>query len=70
MIEVYKREHERVYGYYVLPLLRRDRLVGRATSSTTARPGRWSSGRFIPSRACAAISTTASTPGWCGCDGC
>jgi uncharacterized protein YcaQ len=30
VIEVYKREPERVYGYYVLPLLRRDRLVGRA----------------------------------------
>jgi uncharacterized protein YcaQ len=30
VIEVYKREHERVYGYYVLPLLRKDRLVGRA----------------------------------------
>jgi uncharacterized protein YcaQ len=30
VIEVYKREHERVYGYYVLPLLWRDRLVGRA----------------------------------------
>jgi uncharacterized protein len=30
VIEVYKREHERVYGYYVLPLLRRDRVVGRA----------------------------------------
>jgi uncharacterized protein len=30
VIEVYKREHERVYGYYVLPLLQRDRLVGRA----------------------------------------
>jgi len=30
VIEVYKREHERVYGYYVLPLLRRDRIVGRA----------------------------------------
>jgi uncharacterized protein YcaQ len=29
VIEVYKRGHERVYGYYVLPLLRRDRLVGR-----------------------------------------
>jgi uncharacterized protein len=30
VIEVYKRQHERVYGYYVLPLLRRDRIVGRA----------------------------------------
>ena len=30
VIEVYKREHERVFGYYVLPLLARDRFVGRA----------------------------------------
>ena len=30
VIEVYKREHERVYGYYVLPLLWGDRIVGRA----------------------------------------
>ena len=30
VIEVYKREHERVYGYYVLPLLVGDRIVGRA----------------------------------------
>jgi uncharacterized protein YcaQ len=30
VIEVYKREPERVYGYYVLPLLRKERLVGRA----------------------------------------
>jgi uncharacterized protein YcaQ len=30
LIEVYKREHERIYGYYVLPLLVGDRLVGRA----------------------------------------
>jgi uncharacterized protein YcaQ len=30
LIEVYKKEHERRYGYYVLPLLWRDRIVGRA----------------------------------------
>jgi uncharacterized protein len=30
VIEVYKREHERLYGYYVLPLLAGDRIVGRA----------------------------------------
>jgi uncharacterized protein len=30
LIEVYKREHERQFGYYVLPFLWRDRIVGRA----------------------------------------
>jgi uncharacterized protein YcaQ len=30
LIEVYKKEDERRYGYYVLPLLWRDRIVGRA----------------------------------------
>jgi uncharacterized protein len=29
VIEVYKRAHERLYGYYVLPFLWRDRVVGR-----------------------------------------
>ena len=30
LIEVYKKAHERRYGYYVLPLLWRDRIIGRA----------------------------------------
>ena len=30
VIEVYKREHDREYGYYVLPLLSGDRFIGRA----------------------------------------
>src|SRR6478672_9255205 len=30
VMEIYKREHEREYGYYVLPLLAGDRIVGRA----------------------------------------
>jgi uncharacterized protein YcaQ len=30
LIEVYKKEHEREYGYYVLPLLAGDRMLGRA----------------------------------------
>jgi len=30
LIEVYKKEHERRYGYYVLPFVWRDRVVGRA----------------------------------------
>ena len=29
LIEVYKKQHERQYGYYVLPFLRGDRFVGR-----------------------------------------
>ncbi len=30
LIEVYKKQHDRQYGYYVLPFLRGDRIVGRA----------------------------------------
>jgi uncharacterized protein YcaQ len=37
--EIFKREHERQYGYYVLPFLWRDRLVGRADLKTERRQG-------------------------------
>jgi uncharacterized protein len=39
LIEVYKQAHERRYGYYVLPLLWRDRIVGRADLKAERRDG-------------------------------
>ncbi len=39
VIEVYKREHERSYGYYVLPLLAGDRILGRADLKSDRRAG-------------------------------
>jgi uncharacterized protein YcaQ len=48
LIEVYKREHERVYGYYVLPLLVGDRFVGRADLKADRRNGVLQIKRFTP----------------------
>jgi uncharacterized protein YcaQ len=48
LIEVYKREHERAYGYYVLPLLVGDRLVGRVDLKTDRPRGVLQIKRFTP----------------------
>ena len=48
MIEVYKREHERVYGYYVLPLLAGDRFIGRADLKADRAEGVLRIRRFTP----------------------
>jgi uncharacterized protein YcaQ len=48
VIEVYKREPERVYGYYVLPLLLGDRFVGRADVKADRAEGVLRIQRFTP----------------------
>jgi uncharacterized protein YcaQ len=48
LIEVYKREHERVFGYYVLPLLVGERFVGRADLKADRRSGALQIKRFTP----------------------
>jgi len=48
LIEVYKRAHERVYGYYVLPLLVGDRFVGRADLKADRKKGVLRINRFTP----------------------
>jgi hypothetical protein len=48
VIEVYKREHERTYGYYVLPLLAGDRFLGRADLKADRAEGILRIKRFTP----------------------
>lgn len=48
VIEVYKREPERLYGYYVLPLLAGDRFVGRADVKADRAEGVLRIRRFHP----------------------
>ena len=39
-LEMYVPKAKREFGYYVLPILRGDRIVGRIEPSTCARKGR------------------------------
>jgi len=48
VIEVYKRAPERVYGYYVLPLLVGDRFAGRADVKADRKAGVLRIKRFTP----------------------
>jgi uncharacterized protein len=48
LIEVYKREHEREYGYYVLPLLAGDRFLGRADLKADRAEGVLRIRKFTP----------------------
>jgi uncharacterized protein YcaQ len=48
VIEVYKREPERVYGYYVLPLLAGDRFIGRADLKAERAEGVLRIKKFTP----------------------
>jgi uncharacterized protein len=48
LIEVYKREHERVYGYYVLPLLVGHRFAGRADLKADRSRGVLEIRRYTP----------------------
>ena len=48
LIEVYKREPERIYGYYVLPLLAGERFVGRADVKADRERGVLELKRFTP----------------------
>jgi uncharacterized protein YcaQ len=48
VIEVYKREHERQFGYYALPLLVGDRFLGRADVKADRAEGVLRIRRFTP----------------------
>jgi uncharacterized protein YcaQ len=48
VIEVYKRDYERVYGYYVLPLIAGDRFLGRADVKADRAEGVLRVKRFTP----------------------
>jgi uncharacterized protein YcaQ len=48
LIEVYKKEHERQYGYYVLPLLAGDRFLGRADLKADRAEGVLRIRKFTP----------------------